>query len=52
MYVVGARKHGSHKWSVILRTWSRSYALRVALKWRRRGFDTMIEDIQQENEGP
>lgn len=48
MYNVGIRAPGSHLWKVICKTWSRRYALRVALKWRRKGYDTLIEDVQQE----
>ena len=46
--IVAIRKPGEHKWRVVLHTWSRPYALRVALKWRRKGYDTSIEAIQED----
>lgn len=48
MYTVGVRKHGESGWRCVCTTGSRKYALAVARKWRKKGYDAFIEEVQQE----
>jgi hypothetical protein len=50
MYVVGIREPDKNEWRAVCKTYSRQYALAVARKWRKRGCDTLIEEIQQDDE--
>lgn len=50
-HLVGIRKTGtSEPFKIVCKTWSRSYALAVVRKWRKRGYDTVFEVIQQEED--
>lgn len=49
MWIVAVRGKGEIRWRVICKTYSRPYALRMRLKWLRRGYDVMLEDDQNED---
>jgi hypothetical protein len=50
-HLVAIRKTSTNEpFRVICKTWSRSYALAVVRKWRKRGYDTVLETIQQEED--
>ena len=50
MFLIGIRKTPQEPMRVVLKTWSRSYALRVRRKWLKAGYEVIFEEIQQDED--
>jgi hypothetical protein len=48
MWTVGAKRPSEVKYRIVCKTPSRAYAMRVARKWARKGYQVVIDEEQNE----